>query len=122
MATYTRMKFIQRVLFRLGVQDPNADVAPEDYELVNEGTQQKFEELYRKGYIPFDIGTENSPGVIPARYFNALVGVCAVNFIDDFSAFDRTATLASGQQAGMQTLREFAEEAQLESPTRAEYF
>lgn len=122
MATYTRMKLIQRILFRLGVQDPNEDVAPEDYELVNEAAQQKLEELYRKGYIPFDIGTEDSPGVIPARYFNALVGILAVNHIDDFSAFDRTQTLASGQQAGMQTLREFVEEAQLESPTQANYY
>lgn len=118
MATYTRMSLIQRILFRLGVQDPNEDVAAEDYELVNDGVQQKLEELYRKGYIPFDVDTD----AIPARYFNALVGICAVNFIDDFSAFDRTATLASGQQAGMQVLREFAEEAQLESPAQACYY
>ncbi len=122
MATYTRMKLIQRILFRLGVQDPNEDVAPEDYELVNEGVQQKLEELYRKGKIPFDIGTEATPGVIPARYFTALVGVLAVNFIDDFSAYDRTTTLASAQQAGTQTLNEFVEEAQLESQTQATFY
>lgn len=118
MATYTRESLIQRILFRLGVQDPNEDVAAEDFELVNDGVQQKLEELYRKGYIPFDVDTN----AIPARYFLALVGVCAVQFIDDFSAYDRTTTLASGQQAGMRTLQEFVEEAQLEEPTAADYF
>jgi hypothetical protein len=117
MATYTRDDLIRRVLFRLGVLD--ADEAPEasDHTLVNQGLQQKLEELYADGLIPFDVD-----GPIPARYFSALCGVCAVQFIDDFSAYDRTATLASGQQAGTAQLWKLREFPDLNAPTQADYF
>lgn len=117
MATYTRDDLIRRVLSRLSVID--ADEAPDasDFNLVNDGCQQKLEELYDEGLIPFDID-----GPIPARYFLPIVGVCAVQFIDDFSAYDRTATLASGQQAGNRALWEMREQAMLSTPTRVDYF
>lgn len=117
MATYTRDDLVRRCLFRLGVLD--ADAAPDasDFQLVNDGCQQKLEELYAEGLIPFDVD-----GPIPARYFLALTGVCAVQFIDDFSAFDRTATLASGQQAGTAQLWKLRAKQQLETPTQADYY
>ena len=118
MATYTREDLNIRILGRLGVHDPGEEPDAADYKLINDGVQQKLEELYRKGWIPFDVDTDQ----IPARYFNALVGICAVNFIDDFSAYERTTTLASAQQAGTRTLQEFVEEAALGSPTQANYF
>lgn len=73
MATYSREEFVRQVLLELGVLDASEAPTAEDAVFVGDRRDQKFEELYDEGLLPFDID-----GEVPARYFLPLVYLVSV--------------------------------------------
>ena len=117
MATYTRDEFVRRVLVELGVLD--AEEAPEAVDAVSVGdvTQQKFEELYEEGLIPWDID-----GDIPGRYFLPLLSIVVAECMTSYRKTANVAILAPKAAAGNAQLWKFRERAYFPIPTQADYF
>lgn len=117
MATYTREQLVRALLTEIGALDANEAPDASDAELANERTQQKMEELYEEGLIPFDID-----GDIPARYFLPLVGVIAVTLVLPFGKVSRATALAQNATAGDRALRKLRQRAYVPTTTPATYF
>lgn len=117
MATYSREEFVRQVLVELGVLDATDAPTAEDAVLVGDRRDQKFEELYEEGLIPFDVG-----GEIPGRYFLPLVAIVSAECL---TAYGRTAALpevpAKAAQ-GMRMLWKLRQRAYFAVPTQATYF
>lgn len=116
MATYTREEFVRQVLVDLKVLDANEAPEAEDAKAVNDKTDQKFEELYEDGLIPFDLS-----GDIPARYFLALVAVVALECAAAFGV-PNTAEVGAKAADGMRRLWKLRQKAYFGVPTEASYY
>lgn len=115
MATYDRDEFVRQVLIELGVLDATDAPEAEDAVFVGDRRDQKFEELYEEGLIPFDID-----GDVPARYFLPLVAIVAVECVTAYGkAVDIFAAKAG---AGTRTLWKLRQKPVSGNPTRATYF
>lgn len=117
MATYSREEFVRQVLVELGVLDAAEAPEAEDAQFVGDRRDQKFEELYEEGLIPFDID-----GQVPARYFLPLVAIVATECL---TAYGKTATMPevpAKAAAGMKQLWRLRQRANIATPTRVTYF
>lgn len=117
MATYTREEFVKDVLLELGVLDANEAPEAEDSADISRLTQQKFEDLYEDGLIPFDVD-----GDIPARYYRALVSQVANDAKTQYGASARAAELEAKADIGMRRLWKFRQRAYFGTPTQATYY
>lgn len=116
MATYTREEFVRQVLVELTVLDANEAPEAEDAVLVGQKTDQKFEELYEEGLLPFDIS-----GEIPGRYFLPLVAVVANECTGAFTP-PHVAELEAKSVKGMKRLWKLRQRAYFGVPTEATYY
>lgn len=117
MATYNRTQFVRAVLQELTVLDANEAPEAEDHAFINERTQQKFEELYEEGLIPFDL-----EGDIPARFHIPLVQVVAAECYVPYSLQHLANDLRANADKGVAQLWKLREKAYFGTPTQAEYF
>jgi len=117
MATYSREKFVRDVLLELRVVDAVEAPEAEDAATIGEKTNQKFEELYDEGLLPFDID-----GEIPGRYMIPLVYVVARECMGSYPVGDRAAELEAKGIDGMARLWKLREKFGAGEPATAEYF
>lgn len=117
MATYNRTQFVRGVLLELGVVDANEAPSADDFEFVNERTQQKFEELYEEGLIPFDLD-----GEIPARFYLPLVQIVAVETYVPYGLQYLANDLRANAAKGLEQLWKLREKAVFDTPTQAVSF
>lgn len=117
MATYPRQNLVRDCLLEIGILDPNESPAAEDYEASNAIAQQCLEGLYEEGLIPFDLD-----GVIPARYMRPLVKVIAAELMAAYGVQSRAELILARAAEGMRDLWALRDQAQIDTPTRAQYF
>lgn len=117
MATYTRDQFIRRVLIELTVLDANEAPEAEDHADLYDSAQQKFEELYEEGLIPFDLD-----GEIPARYLLSLVAVVAAENVNAYGVSHLESSLVARAAQGMRQLWKLRQRAYIPTPTAATYY
>lgn len=117
MATYSREKFVRDVLLELRMVDAAEAPEAEDAATIGEKTQQKFEELYEDGLLPFDI-----EGEIPARYMIPLVYVVARECAGSYPVGDRAMELESKGIDGLARLWKMRDKFAAGEPATAEYF
>lgn len=117
MATYPREEFVRQVLVELGVLDATEAPEAEDSVFVSDRTDQKFEELYEEGLIPFDVD-----GDIPARYFLPLMSIVAMECSASYGSSDRLAVLAPKAADGLRRLWKLRQKPVSGNPTRATYY
>lgn len=117
MAVYSRTEFIRQVLLELGVLDPNEAAEASDHEGIDSRTQQKFEELYEEGLIPFDLD-----GEIPARYFLPLVRIVACECLNLYGQQDKAAILEANAASGVRQLWKLRQRPYVGNPTAATYY
>lgn len=117
MATYDRNSLVRDVLLEIGQLDPNEAPEAEDFQTVNDRAQQKLEELYEEGLIPFDLD-----GLIPARYFIPLVRIIAETVYGTYGVSERAVEFNANAAEGMKQLRRLRQRAYCGTPTQATYF
>lgn len=117
MAMYPREEFVRQVLVELGVLDATEAPEAEDAVFVSGRTQQKLEELYEEGLIPFDIA-----GEIPARYFLPLVALVAAECLTGYGQTARLTEIAAKAHAGLRQLWKLRQKPVADTPTQATYF
>lgn len=117
MATYNRDQFIRQVLIDLTILDANEAPEAEDSEQIEGRTQQKFEELYEDGLIPFDLDED-----IPARYFLPLVSVVCAECITAYGLGHLTDELEGEAARGMRQLWKLRQRAYFHTPVAVNYF
>lgn len=117
MATYTKEEFIRQVLLELTVLDAAEAPEAEDFELVSTRMQQKFEELYEEGLIPFDID-----GPIPSRYFLPLMSILAFELMTSYGQSSKAQELTFKADSGTKQLWKLRQGAYIATPTEANYF
>lgn len=112
---YPREKLIRQVLLELGILDANEAPEAEDFEDVNAAADQKLEELYEDGLIPF-----NLDGDIPSRYMRPLTCLIAFEVAGQYGV-DLQAAAAKASD-GMKRLFKLAEKPDTGIVVRADYF
>lgn len=117
MAVYEREKLIRRVLQELGRLDANEAPDAEDYTLVDDTFQQKAEELYEDGLIPFDID-----GDIPARYFLSLVWITASALILTYGKLQRSSDIQANAILANARLWKLREQPYESTAAQTEYY
>ena len=117
MATYTREDFVRQVLVELGVLDATEAPAAEDAVTVNQKTDQKFEELYEDGLIPFDID-----GDIPARYFLPLLSIVAAESATGYGKSGLLPVLGTKANEGVRRLWKLRQKPYEGTVGKATYF
>lgn len=117
MATYTREEFVRQVLIDLRVIGATEAPDAEDYELVNQRVQQKFEELYEEGLIPFDLD-----GAVPARYFGPLRSIACAQLYTAYSRNSDAPMYEGKATDGRKQLWKLRQRANFSSTTKATYF
>lgn len=117
MATYPREEFVRQVLVELGVLDATEAPEAEDSVFVSGRTQQKLEELYEEGLIPFDID-----GDIPGRYFLPLVAIVSIECLTAYGQTAKLQELAIKAHAGMRQLWKLRQKPVSGTPARATYY
>lgn len=117
MATYDRNTLVRDVLLEIGQLDANEAPEATDYQTVNDRAQQKLEELYEDGLIPFDLD-----GEIPARYFIPLVRIVAETVYGTYGVSDRAQEFVANAEMGMRQLRRLRSKPVSSTPTTATYF
>lgn len=117
MAVYEREKLVRRVLQELGRLDANEAPDAEDAALVEDTYQQKAEELYEDGLIPFDI-----EGDIPARYFLSLVWITASALILTYGKLQRSADIQANAILANARLWKLREAPYESTSAQTEYF
>lgn len=117
MATYSREEFTRQVLIELSVLDATEAPEAEDSVFVGMRAEQKLEELYEEGLIPFDLD-----GEIPARYFLPLVSIVAIECAPAYGQVDMLPILAPKAAAGMQRLWKLRQRPYVWTPTEATHF
>lgn len=117
MATYTRQELVRDVLLELGVLDANEAPEAEDYVTVDDRCQQKLEELYEDGLIPFDLDA-----AIPARFHISLVRVIAETLYGQYGVSARALEFKDNARDGMRQLRKLRQKPVSGNPTPATYY
>lgn len=117
MATYSRQEFIRQVLVEMGVLDATEAPEAEDAVFVGDRADQKFEELYEDGLLPFDID-----GEIPGRYFLPLVSILAIECAPSYGMTERLPILAPKAADGMKRLWKLRQKPVADIPARATYY
>lgn len=117
MATYPREEFVRQVLVELGVLDATEAPEAEDSVFVSARTDQKLEELYEEGLIPFDVD-----GEIPARYFLSLVYIVAAECATSYGRVADLPVLAAKAQGAVRQLWRLRQKPVSGNPVRATYY
>lgn len=117
MAMYPREEFVRQVLVELGVLDATEAPEAEDSVFVSGRTQQKLEELYEEGLIPFDI-----EGEIPGRYFLSLVAIVAAECATPYGKGSDLPILAAKAAGGVRQLWKLRQKPVIGTSTRATYY
>ena len=117
MATYDRNSLVRDVLLEIGQLDPNEAPEAVDFETVDARAQQKLEELYEEGLIPFDLD-----GLIPARYFIPLVRIIAETVYGTYGVSMRAEEFIGNAIEATKQLRRLRQRAYCGTPTQATYF
>ena len=117
MAMYPREEFVRQVLVELGVLDATEAPEAEDAVFVSGRTQQKLEELYEEGLIPFDLA-----GEIPARYFLSLVALVAAECLTAYGQTAKLPEIAAKAAGGYRQLWKLRQGPYAGNPTQATYF
>lgn len=118
MATYTRAQLRNQVMEELGLIEASDAPDAGDAALVDRRCQQKLEELYEAGKIPFDIDAD----VIPARYMAALVKVISPLVVGPFGLNDRRADIEGQARQGMVEINRLRQAEVIATPVQATYF
>jgi hypothetical protein len=115
MATYSREEFVRQVLVELAVLDATEAPEAEDAQFVGDRRDQKLEELYEEGLLPFDVDAE-----VPGRYFLPLIAIvaleCATAYGKPLSEY------AAKASEGMRRLWKLRQQPVPSIPTRATYY
>lgn len=115
MATYSREEFVRQVLVELGVLDATEAPEAEDAQFVGDRRDQKLEELYEEGLIPFDLDGET-----PARFFLPLISIVA---LECATAYGKPLSdYAAKAHEGMRRLWKIRQKPVPGTPTRATYY
>lgn len=117
MATYSREEFVRQVLVELGVLDATEAPEAEDAVFVGDRRDQKFEELYEEGLIPFDVD-----GEVPGRYFLPLVAIVAAECLTAYGKGAILQEIAAKAAGGTRQLWKLRQRAYFATPTVATYY
>lgn len=117
MATYTRQELVRDVLLELGVLDANEAPEAEDYVTTDDRCQQKLEELYEDGLIPFDLDAE-----IPGRYHISIVRIVAETLYGQYGVTARAQEFRANAEEGVRQLRRLRSKPVSGNPTPATYY